>query len=273
MITPEEFQRRTAAAQANRREEAVLRMELVAEILDDTEKTRIANENRLRQMTRGTEDKDGRERGLGMDERHPDVAKVADMVSALQAIENDATRLLMKTVKEHPLGPWVMAQKGVGLKQGGRLLASIGNPYLREWVDKDYVFHREPRTVSQLWSFCGHGDASRRPKKGMSQAEMFALGNPDAKMRVYLVAESIMKARGPLRETYDARKAATEGRLHRVECRRCGPSGSPAKIDSPWSDAHRHADALRLVGKSLLFEMWVEAKRLRDGEPVAVAAA
>src|SRR5882762_1062939 len=39
---------------------------LMSDILDDLENTRIANENRLRQLTRTGEDSDGNERGFGL---------------------------------------------------------------------------------------------------------------------------------------------------------------------------------------------------------------
>ena len=47
-----------------------------------------------------------------------------------------------------------------------------------------------------------------------------------------------------------------------MECKRCGPSGRPALPGSPWSDAHRHADALRVTGKEFLRLLWREAERL-----------
>ena len=67
------------------------------------------------------------------------------------------------------------------------------------------------------------------------------------------------------RDLYEQRKTATEGKLHERECRRCGPAGKPALPGSPWSDAHRHADALRIVGKQFLVDLWV-ASRQHQGE-------
>jgi len=236
----------------------MLDLAFVADLVDDLEATRIANENRLRHMTRDATDSDGGERGLGLDERDPAVATVAALVETLAGAEKTAVRLLEKEMKQHPLGPWVKAQKGIGLKQAARLLASVGDPYINEQTG-------QPRTVSQLWSYCGHGDASRKPKKGMTQAEAFALGSPVAKMRLYLIACSIIKQMdSPLRKVYDDRKAETEFRLHATECRRCGPSGHPAQPGSPWSDGHRHADALRIVGKEVLRGLWLEGKRLHE---------
>ena len=83
------------------------------------------------------------------------------------------------------------------------------------------------------------------------------------KMRAWNIAGSMLKAGN--RDVYDKRKAATEGRLHATACVRCGPSGKPAQPGSPWSDGHRHADALRIVSKVLLRDLWVAARDIHLG--------
>lgn len=230
---------------------------LAADIVDDLERTRIANENRLRMLTRTEPDEDGEMRGLGMDERDPNVARTAALVEMLAKAEHQAVLNLNKILREHSLGPWIKAQKGVGEKTGARLLAVVGDPYVNLQTG-------EVRTVSQLWAYCGHGDPTRRKHKGMTQDDLFRLGNPVAKKRTWLIATSCLKAQGPYADVYYARKTATEGREHGAECVRCGPSGHPAQPGSPWSDAHRHADALRIVGKEFLRDLWLEAKRLHE---------
>lgn len=232
---------------------------LAADVVDDAESTRIANENRLRQLTRLEADSDGELRGFGLDESHPDVARLAALVHTLAQVEHQATLNLNRLVRRHPLGPWAKAQRGVGDKQFARLLAVVGDPY---W----HPVHDRPRTVSELWSYCGHGDASRRRARGMSQADLFALGDPVAKSRTYLIAVSCLKKPGPLADAYYARRAVTADRVHAVDCRRCGPSGSPALPGSPWSAGHQHGDALRVLGKTFLRELWLEARRLHEEE-------
>lgn len=231
---------------------------MLADVREDAQRTRIANENRLRHITRTEVDDDEVMRGLGLDESHPDVARQAALVQMLADVEHQATLNLNRRMRKHPLGAWCKAQRGIGYGTlPARLLAILGDPYVNMQTG-------EVRTVSQLWSYCGHGDPTRKRRKGMSQADLFALGNPDAKMIVHLIAESTMKAGGPYREVYDKRKANNEGREHATECVRCGPSGSPALVGSPWSDAHRHADALRIVGKEILRDLWLEAKRYHE---------
>ena len=248
---------------------------LMAELLDDLERTRIANENRYRQLTRTEVDKDGEVRGFGLPEDYPAAVAVKSMIDALTTMEVTATKNLNTELKNSPLHPWLKAQRGVGDKQGARLLAAIGDPY---WN----TLHGRPRTVSELWAFAGlhvnneTGTAVRRQKGQQSN------WSSNAKMRSFLVSESIVKQLtaacktddgvvhvdgctcAPLRKIYDARKAHTFGHTHAIDCNRCGPAGNPAKAGSFWSDAHRHADATRIVSKELLKQLWIESKRLHE---------
>lgn len=232
---------------------------LLADVLDDLEKTRIANENRLRQLTRSVADKDGEQRGFGLDESHPDVARLAGIVAGIARLEHEAALQLQRALRRSPFGPWVKATKGVGEKQGARLLAVIGDPYTRPEIEHEdgTVEPSRPRTVSELWAYCGYKPGQRRRKGVKSNWSSVA------KSRAYLIAEAMLKAGN--RATYDARKTATAGRLHDTECVRCGPSGKPAQPGTPWSDGHRHADALRVVAKNeVLKGLWREAKRLHE---------
>jgi hypothetical protein len=228
---------------------------LAADVLDDLERVRIANENRLRQLTRSVEDSDGELRGFGLDERHPDVARLAGLVDGLAKLEHDAELGLRRQLRKHPLGPWVKSARGVGEKQAARLLAAIGDPY---WND----LHDRPRLVSELWSYAGYGDAAAQVRRRGEKANWSAT----AKMRAYLVAVSIVKAGGSYREVYDEARAKYADAVHPADCVRCGPSGKPALAGSPLSAGHQHARALRVVAKTVLRDLWREAKRLHEEE-------
>lgn len=121
---------------------------LLADVLDDLERTRIANENRLRQLTRTEEDKDGETRGLGLTTDDPSVARIHTVVHGLSELEHAAELNLARQLRTHPLGAWIKRTPGIGEKQGARLLAAIGDPY---WN----TLHNRPRTVSELWAYCG----------------------------------------------------------------------------------------------------------------------
>lgn len=93
----------------------------------------------------------------------------------------------------------------------------------------------------------------------MSAEEAMANGSPHAKMIVHLMAESCVKTKGNYRDLYDAIRLSVEDKVHSVECVRCGPSGKPAQPGSPWSKGHQHNHALRVLGKTILRDLWVAA--------------
>jgi len=207
---------------------------LAADVLDDAERTHIANANRLRQLTRSATDKDGEERGFGLDESHPDVARLAALVGLLAKVEHDATLNLQRHMRRHPLGPWCKAQHGIGEKQAARLLAAIGDPYWNTLYDR-------PRTVSELWAYCGYKPGQKRQKGVKSN------WSSTAKMRAYLIAEKVMMLGHPIyRPLYDARRDHT------------------ALTNPEWSKGHSHNDALRIVAKEILADLWREAKRIHE---------
>lgn len=269
-------------------EEPIRDLAAAADTLHDIERLRIASENRLRQFTRGAgeADKDGKQRGFGWDLRSPAVVAMATLVASMLCssdvvepilgktpkkkgccLEHDAERNLLRALRAHPLGPWVQEQRGIGPKQGARLIAVISDPYMRPAMllpDGSWEAARR-RTVSELWSYCG-----LRPGQKRKRGER-ANWSSAAKMRAWNVSVSMLKAGN--REAYDKRKAATEGRLHAGECVRCGPSGKPAQPGTPWSDGHRHQDALRYVSKEVLKELWREGGRIHLENPQALLPA
>lgn len=262
---------------------------VLSDALDDLERTRIANENRLRQLTRTEADADGEERGFGLPLDHPQVARLSDIVSSMKSLEHEATLNLQKAMRTHPLGPWVRRTIGVGEKQGARLISVIRDPYWNDLYDR-------PRLVSELWAYCGlhvlpvaqattgtqtalgdgvkPGDADHPTGEipiapvGVApyrQRGVKANWSQDAKMRVYLVAASCIKqATSPYRPIYDEARLKYETSVHQVACKRCGPSGHPAVPGSPLSKGHQHARAMRLVMKTILRDLWLESKALHE---------
>jgi hypothetical protein len=221
-----------------------------ADILDDLEHVRIANENRLRTLTSHDDD------GFGLDETHPDVARLAALVAMLADAEHKAELTLGRHMRTHPLNPWIKGVKGIGEKQGARLLAAIGDPYWNTAAD-------QPRRVSDLWSYCGYGDAATQVRKRGQKANW----NATAKMRAFLVAESCMKIRdSPYRAIYDAARDRYKDAIHIKECVRCGPKNHPALPGTPLSDGHRHARALRAVAKEILRDLWRASRDLAARE-------
>lgn len=247
---------------------------LLADAVDDLEQVRIATENRFRQLTRTETDSDGEERGFGLSIAVPEVKRVRDIADGLAALEKQAILSLKHQIRRHPLWKaWGKDQLGVGEKQAARLFAAIGDPY---WN----TLHDRPRTVSELWAYCGlhvvhpgghlvvdthqaHA-AGVAPRRQRGQKSNW---NATARMRVWLVASSCVLVKRPeahYRQVYDAARVKYEGALHSSECARCGPKNSPALPGSPLSAGHQQARAVRAIGKEILRDLWLAAREIHQ---------
>lgn len=142
---------------------------------------------------------------------------------------------------------WQKATRGVGEHLLASLLGVIGHPV---WTEKHrwdgegadrhlIILGTYRRRVSDLWSYCGHGDPTRRPRRGMTAEEATSLGAPRAKTIVWLLACAQLKSNGPYRAVYDQARERYEER--------------------DWTPGHRHNAALRLVGKHILRDLWIAA--------------
>lgn len=113
--------------------------------------------------------------------------------------------------------------------------------------------------VREIWSYCGHGDVTRKRKRGADQATQFAAGSPLAKTLVHEMADFALRQNGvpdkngkarpkcPYYDHYLARKALT------------------TEQRPDWTQKRRNNDAIRLVGKAILKDIW----RVQHGqEPV-----
>ena len=209
-------------------------LRLFAEMYEDAQKARIGCENRVRSAT-------------------VDEDLTAASLAALGNAENELKKALAKQYKRTvpaPIQEWAKQTKGIGKTSPhllARLLGVIGHPVLatpHHWEGEgtDRVLVADPpflRNVAKLWAYCGHGDPSRKRAKGMSAAQAAGLGNPRAKMIVHLLAESVVKQKNEdYRLVYDARREAT------------------AVTHSDWSKGHSHNDALHIVAKEILRDLW-----------------
>jgi hypothetical protein len=243
---------------------------VAAETLNALEDARKATENRIRQLTRDVADKDGELRGFGLDPSHPDVKREMLVLEHLKAVEHEQELALKRIFRRHPMYPWARAQIGVGDKQMARLLAALGDPYIRpEIIRSDgAVEPSRPRGVRELYALCGYKPGQRRMKGVRSN------WNQGAKMRAYLIAESCLKQDGeadkngkarplsPYRAYYDQARRHYVGKVHLSECIKCGPKGHPALPGSPLPDMCQHKRSIRFAAKMLLRDMWREARRL-----------
>lgn len=257
-------------------------LRVFAECFADAQDVRIKVENRLRSGTIPA-----------------DVAAdvLASQVHAEKLIGKEMVRAFKKAAPD--VYAWTKDTVGLGESTMARLLGTIGHPVIArphhwERTDQSSIDDHEGlvgpsrvlvadehylRNVAKLWAYCGHGDPTRRKRKGMSQDDALALGSPQAKKLVWLLSVACIKQvgtgtdhvlpgnqsviarrRSPYRDVYDARRLSTADRTHGTDCVRCGPSGNPAQVGTPWSDGHKHADATRIVGKMILKDLWLVAR-------------
>lgn len=167
-------------------------LRVFAECFEDTQKVRISLSNRIG----------------GAERRHIRVPPDAIM-PAMQAAELTEHQFKLAMVRCYrrvvpaEIRAWQESTLGVGDHSMARLLGVIGhpvwaNPYHWEGDGADRVLIPDPpfrRTVSQLWSYCGHGDATRRKVKGMTAEEAFGLGSPRAKKLTWFIATTAIKSK------------------------------------------------------------------------------
>jgi hypothetical protein len=231
-----------------------LGLRLAAQTLDDLEDIRIAQENRLRSLTTAEPDKNGTLRGPGFAPDDPEVRPIALTVQGLIDLEHQATLELRRVLRRHPLGDWVKQAKGIGEKQGARLVAAIGDPF---WND----LHNRPRGVYELFAYAGYhngddGLAVRRRKGTKSN------WSAEVKMRAFLCAQACVKQLHCPRPD--------DGRVEHVEGCTCSPyrvtyDRRRARTDAThpdWNDGHSHQDAIRVAAKAILKDLWHEARAL-----------
>lgn len=249
----------------------------LAEWVENMEGFREAITAQFNQMTKTEPDSDGIMRGKAMAEDHPAVVQAATFVEMVVEAEKEMVKLLENTVRAHPLGPWIMRQRGIGPKAIGRLLGMIGDP---AWNS----LYKRRRKVSELITYCGFSPGTQRRVKGEQLGH-----SPDAKMRVWNVVDATNKQLrkpckkflredgsydrvehvpgeckcSPYRVVYDEARARYKDSEHNEECPQCSVKGAPpAPIGSPRSPGHLHAMAYRVVGKQLLKDIWAEANRI-----------
>jgi hypothetical protein len=203
------------------------------------------------------------------------------------------TKALEKQLKQSPLYPWIKGQRGVGDKTAARLLHAVRDPY---WND----LHDRPRTVSELWAFCGlhvqpashvedgthlvlaggsssaGGDTSHpAPDTQLTSAGVAARRQKGqksnwstiAKTRAWLITEACMKQLDPYCKT------DTGIANHYDQCT-CPPYRvivdqrriRTAVTHPDWSPKHSLNDGMRIASKELLKDLWIEAKRLYETE-------
>lgn len=244
-------------------------------LLDDLERVRIMNSNRIGALERAHGDP---------------LPHLVEISRPLNQAEHLAELELVRAWRKHPLAGWAKEIRGLGEKSIARLIAEVGDPAIgskghwvttsedgasdisddqgedapknREWI----IDERFERTVSQLWAYCGVGDPARsRIPKGAVQSDLLKRGKPRAKKQLYLIATSMLKSgiRGgeaisPWGEFYVSARQKYADRVHTSDCPPCHASAG-----EPWRPGHQHMAALRLMEKEFLKELWKQSRTVK----------
>ena len=237
---------------------------LNADILDDLERVRMANEARLRSLLDPEWGK-GVSRELAFEE----VGRIEELISAVKIQERDAIRHLEAAMRRHEIGGFVQATPGLGLKTVARYLGAVGPLHARE-------------TVNQIYAYTGlHVVDGRAPRPTRGRRLGFSA---EARKRAFCMAEPCIKAigfsrtskngkvshiaRSPYRDVYEAGRAKYANSVARVDYVRYDKALRRQAVylaaGEPLPDWLQHARAIRLVMKAIVGDLWVEARRAHD---------
>lgn len=268
-----------------------------AAMLDDLEKTRMANENRLRTLTRhrfepvGSGNQCSRcgktsaakdanhltdapgDIGFEMTTDHPDVKRLADMVDAIHALEHGAELNLKRAMRAHPLGAWVASRIGVGEKQAARLLAAVGDPY---WN----TLHNRPRTFSELRAFSGlhpvpaagvHASPGDQPPPDTTPTSQDALPTAASSGSSFAPGSHVAARRRKGQQANWSSDAKMRAYLIAESCIK-QKARSPFRVfyddrrartavtHPDWTPGHSHNDAMRITAQEVLKDLWRAAR-------------
>ena len=237
----------------------------LAQTLQDYETLRIAEEHRLRIFSTPSDvpDEDGVCRGFGYAEDSDEVQVVKGLIDPLKDLEHRTVLSLQKRMRVNPIWPYFKDVKGVGEKTLARLMACIGDPYLRPLDDGSYT----SRTVSQLWAYCGMHTMPNKDGEIIAAKRMKGVQanwNTEAKTRLFLLSQNLL--RQGIRKDKDGNQFAVTpyGQLY------LDRRAHTAVTHPEWNPGHGLNDALRIMGKELLKQLWRAAREIHTGIPMDV---
>lgn len=162
----------------------------------------------------------------------PIILAAAHGRSAFDDLRKQAEKEMVKLAKSLPVYPWAESIRGLGDKALAIIIAETG----------DLSLYANP---AKVWKRLGLAViAGERQRKKTNAEEALAHGyNPRRRAEMYAsVGEPLFKHQsmvsGLYRQRYDARRAHT------------------ATTHSDWTKAHSHNDALRVMTKWLVKDLW-----------------
>jgi len=257
-------------------------LRLWAEMYADVQSERIRIGNRIRSATV---------------DPVPYLVHLARMEETEKVIRKDLRRCY-RAVAPASVRQWQEATAGVGDHMLARLLGVIGHPrvtVIHEWTVNPAFNEEQPpsrsnprrilvsrgepfiRSVSQLRSYCGHGQVKPK-RKGMTQDDALSLGSPRAKMLTHQIAESCVihgiahacQSCGHGVSTHTSQGCRADG----CDCTAMDSAGPQPTTEygalylemkrfylaKEWTRLHSHNAAVRRVAKNTLRDLWRSAE-------------
>ncbi len=186
--------------------------------------------------------KEQRPEDIEVFERHKTAIAAIDatlqiMRSSRHQIELEMARIVRKL----PIYEWAKEVKGLGDRGLAVIIAEAGD--LSNYPAKGHLWKR-----LGLAPFEGQAYSTWRMKGGLGKDDWIEAGySPRRRAEMFAFADPLFRAQtvaqGPYRAIYDRRRAHT------------------AETHPDWTKAHSHSDALRIMTKYLLRDLWREWNR------------
>jgi hypothetical protein len=177
-----------------------------------------------------------------------DLAVVSAAIEPLQNARHGIELEMKKAGRSLPIAPWAKAVHGLGELGLAVIVAEAGD--LAKYPKKGHLWKRLGLAVHE-----GKAYSTWRMKGGLTAEQWTEAGySPRRRAEVYaVISEPLFRAQsvaeGPYRTIYDRRRAAT------------------AETHADWTKAHSHMDALRVMTKYLLRDLWQEWRRVNRCVP------
>jgi cytochrome c553 len=240
------------------RSESLHKLKMMFDGYKQIQKLKNKVNNQIRAMQRNTDELD-----------EIDLAYIEEVLKSVTEKEKQKDKLIKEWVKNN------QDLKIVGAMQSVKGVGHITIAACLSYLEIDKAKH-----ASSFWSYAGYWCASHERKskkletpilyiddKGKEKKRWYNPGCQVLRNALYVTAGVFIKQGGPYREVYDRRKHKTENSEKITNTRITGKAGVFKKAWKDVSKGHRHGDAIRVMMKHFLADLWF-AWRTIEGLPV-----
>jgi len=196
--------------------------------------------------------------------RHTDTLDEIDMAF----LDNILKEILDKEkAKEKQIKIWVKENKNIPIISSMLSVNGVGEIFITACLT--YIDIHKARHASSLWRYFGyHTPCHKRKEKletpieyinheGKNKKRWYSPGNQTLRCQAYVTAGCFLKGKNNLyKEIYYNRKAKTEISEKITSTRLTGKKGLHAMMWKDVKKIHRHEDALRVMMKFYIADLW-----------------